>query len=157
MTDSKDGPDDAQPQGMEIVSTREFRVPRETVFDAFADPEQLARWWGPKGFRNTIKEFDLRPGGAWRFVMHGPDGTDFDNATDFIEVVRPGRIVFLHLGPMHRFRTTMTFEDHSGETKLTWLMQFEPDHSNEKLKPFIVEANEQNFDRLAAHLETLRP
>jgi uncharacterized protein YndB with AHSA1/START domain len=75
----------------EIVSTRVFDAPRERVFRAFSDPSLLVRWWGPKDFTNMFHEFDLRPGGAWRFVMHGPDGTDYQTAKEFIEVVRPGR------------------------------------------------------------------
>ena len=60
----------------EIVSIRVFDFPRELVFNAWTDPEHLVHWWGPKGFTNTFHEFDLRPGGIWRFVMHGPDGRD---------------------------------------------------------------------------------
>ena len=63
----------------EIVSGRVIDAPRRKVFKAFADPTHLARWWGPKGFRNTFEEFDFRPGGTWRFTMHGPDGVDYQN------------------------------------------------------------------------------
>ena len=84
----------------EIVSTRVFEAPRETVFRAWTDPDHLARWWGPKGFTNTLQEFDSRPGGIWRFVMHGPDGKAYKNKSVFIEVVKPERIVFQHVsGP----------------------------------------------------------
>ena len=132
----------------EIVSTRVLDAPREVVFRAFGDPRMLARWWGPKGFTNTFHEFDLRPGGAWRFVMHGPDGTDYHNATDFIEVVRPERIVFRHLKPMHRFQMTMTFAEEAGKTRLTWRMRFDSAAELERVKGFVPAANEQNFDRL---------
>jgi uncharacterized protein YndB with AHSA1/START domain len=64
----------------EIASGRVIDAPRRKVFKAFADPTHLARWWGPKGFRNTFEEFDFRPGGTWRFTMHGPDGTDTPTA-----------------------------------------------------------------------------
>ena len=77
-----------------ITSARLFSASREDVFQAFSNPERLALWWGPKGFRNTFKEFGLRPGGMWRFVMHGPDGSDYENVSEFIEVVPPQRIVF---------------------------------------------------------------
>ena len=63
----------------EIVTTRVIDAPRERVFKAWTDPEHLAQWWGPKGFTNTFQEFDMRPGGAWRFVMPGPDGVDYKN------------------------------------------------------------------------------
>ena len=137
------------------MSTRVFDAPRERVFRAFSDPRQLARWWGPKDFTNTFHEFDLRPGGAWRFVMHGPDGADYRNATDFIEVVRPERIVFLHLRPMHRFQMTMTFAEEAGQTRLTWRMLFESAAELDKVRQFVPVANEQNFDRLQAELATM--
>lgn len=64
---------------LQIVSTRVFDFPRDLVFGAWTDPAHLAHWWGPKGFTNSFHEFDLRPGGNWRFVMHGPDGVDYRN------------------------------------------------------------------------------
>jgi uncharacterized protein YndB with AHSA1/START domain len=144
------------PADREVVSTRVFDVPREQVFRAFSDPRRLARWWGPNGFTNTFHEFDLRPGGAWRFVMHGPDGTAYESATDFIEVVSPERIVFQHLEPIHRFQMTMTFAQEAGKTRLTWRMRFESAAELERVRAFIPTANEQNFDRLEAELGTCR-
>lgn len=143
------------PGDREIVSTRVFDAPPERVFRAFSDPTRLARWWGPNGFTNTFHEFDLRPGGAWRFVMHGPGGADFENVTEFIEVVAPERIVFRHLEPIHRFHMTMTFAEEAGQTRLTWRMRFESAAELERVKAFIPGANEQNFDRLAAQLVTM--
>jgi uncharacterized protein YndB with AHSA1/START domain len=143
------------PAEREIISTRVFDAPRELVFRAFSDPAILARWWGPEGFANTFHEFDLRPGGAWRFVMHGPEGTDYPSATEFVEVVPPERIVFQHLKPMHRFQMTMTFATEAGQTRLTWRMLFESAEAAEAVRSFVVEANEQNFDRLEAQLATM--
>jgi uncharacterized protein YndB with AHSA1/START domain len=139
---------------VEIVSTRVLGAPRDVVFEAFSDPDRLVQWWGPAGFTNTFSEFDLRPGGAWRFVMHGPDGTVYELAKDFVEVVRPERIVLQHLQPMHRFRMTMIFTEQSSGTELTWRMLFEATEDPRALERFIVEANEQNFDRLERYLET---
>ena len=145
------------PPGIEIISTRVFGAPRETVFGAFENPAHLAHWWGPNGFTNTIKEFDLRPGGVWRLVMHGPDGTDYDNLSNFLEVVKPEKIVFEHVQPVHGFQMTMTYaEVAAGQTRLTWRMVLERSAENEKLKNFLAAANEQNFDRLAACLDSLR-
>ena len=135
-----------------IVSTRLFDAPRERVFDAFSDPERLKRWWGPSGFTNTFHEFDLRPGGAWRFVMHGPDGTDFPTEKRFVEFAPPARVAFDHLQRTHRFRMLMTFDEEAGRTRLTWRMVFESADETAPVREFIVRANEQNFDRLAAHL-----
>jgi uncharacterized protein YndB with AHSA1/START domain len=136
----------------EIVSTRIFSASRELVFQDFSDPNQLKHWWGPKGFTNTFHEFDLRPGGKWRFIMHGPNGTDFHNKTEFIEVAEPERIVFQHLEPIHRFQMTMSFDGLNGKTQLTWRMRFESFKEQTVLRDFITAANEENFDRLAAHL-----
>jgi len=144
-----------RPADREIVSTRVFDAPRERVFRAFSDPRVLARWWGPDGFTSTFQEFDFRPGGAWRFVMHGPGGADYRNASDFIEVVSPERIVLEHLRPMHRFRMTMTFADEAGKTRLTWRMEFESVAELERVRAFIPVANEQNFDRLQAQLAAM--
>jgi uncharacterized protein YndB with AHSA1/START domain len=122
------------------------------VFNAFADPARLPRWWGPKGFTNTIHQFDLKPGGRCRLTMHGPNGVDYHNEKEFTEVVKPERIVFQHLEPMHHFQMTMLFAEEGGKTRLTWRMLFESAAEATRLRSFISEANEQNFDRLAAHL-----
>lgn len=143
------------PADREIVSTRVFDAPRERLFRAFSDPKVLARWWGPNGFTSTFQEFDFRPGGAWRFVMHGPDGADYRNESEFIEVVSPERIVLDHLRPMHRFQMTMTFAEEAGKTRLTWRMRFESAAELERVRVVVRAANEQNFDRLQAQLATM--
>ncbi|HVK19491.1 MAG TPA: SRPBCC family protein [Fimbriiglobus sp.] len=140
------------PADREIVSTRVFDTPRDLVFRAFADPDRLARWWGPRGFTNTIHEFDLRPGGAWRLTMHAPNGADYQNESVFVEVAEPERVVFQHLEPVHRFRMTITLDDEGGKTRLTWRMLFESAEEFDRVQSFVAEANEQNFDRLAEEL-----
>lgn len=135
----------------EIVTTRLLNAPRELVFKAWTDPGQLVHWWGPKGFTNTFHEFDMRPRGIWRFVMHGPDGVDYQNKSVFVEVVNPERIVFDHVsGP--QFQVVATFAEQAGKTRLTFRMRFESAADCDKVKSFAVEGNEQNFDRLEAQL-----
>ncbi len=112
---------DQDPQAM--IGTRVFDAPRELVFEAWTDPKHLAEWWGPNGFTTTTSDFDMRPGGVWRFVMHGPDGRDYENRITFDEIVKPERIVYHHGGgddvePV-QFRTTVTLEDLGGKTRLT--------------------------------------
>jgi uncharacterized protein YndB with AHSA1/START domain len=107
-----------------IVGTRVFDAPRELVFAAFTDPKHLAQWWGPDGFTTTTSRFEFRKGGVWRFVMHGPDGRDYQNLITFDEIIAPERIAYRHGGaddvePV-RFNTTLTFEDLGGTTRLTW-------------------------------------
>lgn len=136
---------------MEIVNTRTFDTPREQLFDAFINPAHLAQWWGPAGFTNAFHEFDPHPGGAWRFTMRGPDGQSYEMNKKFLEVVRPERIVLRHEQANHNFTMTMTFADQAGKTLVTWRMLFE--EPAEEIRKVIEEANEQNFDRLEAHLK----
>jgi uncharacterized protein YndB with AHSA1/START domain len=139
----------------EIVSARTFDAPREIVFRAFSDPGHLARWWGPQGFTNTFQEFDLRTGGAWRLVMRAPDGTEYPMSKDVVEVAPPARIVLRHVQPEHDFTMTMTFAEVGARTHLTWRLRFDSKEEAEKVRERVLEANEQNFDRLAAHLATM--
>jgi uncharacterized protein YndB with AHSA1/START domain len=132
----------------EIINQRVFNVPREVLFNAWADPALLAQWWGPKGFTNTFHEFDFKPEGTWKYTMHGPNGADFLNTSVFKEIVKPERIVFLHLLPVHEFLLTATFEDVGGKTKLTFRQLFNTVEECQGIKKFILEANEQNLDRL---------
>lgn len=112
-----------------IVGVREFDAPRELVFAAWTDPKHLAQWWGPHGFSTTTSSFDLRPGGIWRFVMHGPDGRDYQNRVTFEEIAPPERIVYRHGGgddvePV-QFRQTVIFEDlGQRRTRITWRGDF---------------------------------
>lgn len=108
-----------------IIGTRVLAAPRALVFSVWTDPKHLVQWWGPNGFRTTTHAFDFRPGGVWRFVMHGPDGRDYQNRITFEEIVTPERIVYRHDGgddvePL-QFTQTVTFEDiGNDETRLTW-------------------------------------
>jgi uncharacterized protein YndB with AHSA1/START domain len=111
-----------------IIGTREFDAPRALVFSAWTDRKHLAQWWGPFGFTTTTFSFDFRPGGVWRFVMHGPDGRDYQNRITFEEIVPPQRIVYRHGGgddvePV-QFRQTVIFEDLDGRTRITWRGEF---------------------------------
>lgn len=135
----------------ELWTTRLLDAPRERVFDAWTDPAALARWWGPKGFTNTFEHVDVRAGGTWRYVMHGPDGGHYANESVFVEVVRPERVVIRHLSKP-RFVLTATLDDERGKTRLTWRQTFETAEERDKVKGFAVEANEQNLDRLEAEL-----
>jgi uncharacterized protein YndB with AHSA1/START domain len=76
----------AKNKSNEIKITRVYDAPVEAVWDAWTDPEQVAQWWGPRGFTLTTHSKDLRPGGSWAYTMHGPDGTDYPNKTHYFEV-----------------------------------------------------------------------
>jgi uncharacterized protein YndB with AHSA1/START domain len=135
-----------------IVSSRLLAATRDEVFAAFGNPATLARWWGPKGFTNTFRQFDFRPGGTWQGTMRGPDGADYAMDKQFTEIVRPERIVVRHFQQGHDFIHTMTFVARDNRTELSWELSFADPAAGEKIRAFILTANEENFDRLAAHL-----
>ncbi len=135
----------------EIISKRIIAAPRERVFEAWTNPDQLKLWWGPKGFKNTFRTFDLKPGGCWSLVMHGPDGTDYENESIFIEVKSPERLVWNHISG-HEFQVVATFEKILSKTLVTFKMIFPSIEECDKYSTFVVDANEQNFDRLEALL-----
>ncbi len=134
-----------------ITSKRVFNVPRERVFEAWTNPDQLVLWWGPKGFTNTFKVFDLKPGGRWSLIMHGPDGTDYENESVFIQIKSPEKLVWNHISG-HEFQVVATFEKLLSKTLVTFNMIFDSAEECQRVKAFIVDANEQNFDRLEALL-----
>ena len=112
---------DSDPKVM--VGTRLVDAPRELVWSVWTDPKHLSQWWGPDGFRTTTSAFDFKAGGVWRFVMHGPDGRDYENRVTFDEIVKPERIAYHHGGgddvePV-QFRTIVTFDDLGGKTRVT--------------------------------------
>jgi uncharacterized protein YndB with AHSA1/START domain len=108
----------------EIVATRLFHAPRGLVFKMWTDRDHISNWWGPRGFTTTTYEMDVRPGGVWRFVMHGPDGRDYQNKIIYREIVAPGRISYFHESPPP-FDTTVTFMEQDGGTLVTARLQFE--------------------------------
>jgi uncharacterized protein YndB with AHSA1/START domain len=136
----------------EILSARVFAAPREEVFAAFRDPQRLAQWWGPQGFTNTFQEFDPQPGGRWRGTMRGPDGQQYPIAKRFVEVTAPARVVLRHEQAMHNFVMTMTFAPEGAGARLTWSLLFDSAADCAASRQFILVANEENFDRLQAHL-----
>lgn len=136
-----------------VVSTRIFNHARYVVFEAWTDPNRLKNWWGPNGFTNTFDEFDLRPGGMWRFTMHGPDGTNYPNESVFIQINAPELIIFDHLS-QPQFRIVATFEElQDTKTRLTFRMIFKSAEQYQALRSFVQEKNEENFDRLEMELQ----
>jgi uncharacterized protein YndB with AHSA1/START domain len=115
-----------KPQQPELVLTRIFDAPRELVFKAWIDPKQLAQWFGPKDFTNTVYELDPRPSGKLLITMRGPDGTLYPTKGIFHEVVPPERIILTTSAfedqnglPQLRVLNTVTFVEHNGRTKIT--------------------------------------
>ena len=119
------------------------------VFAAMNDPERVARWWGPEGFRNTIHQFDFRPGGTWLLTMHGPDGNDYPNESRFTSIVPAELFEIEHLSGHHFFLSIelKTFEQ---GTQVHWRQTFDTVEHYERIAEVVAGANEQNLQRLAA-------
>ena len=142
----------------EITATRVFDAPRDLVWEAWTDPKHIAQWWGPIGFRNTIVSMDVRPGGIWDFVMHGPDGRDYDNKIRYVEIVRPERIVYDHCSAPN-FHVTVNFAEEGRKTRLTMTMLFETAELRDGVAKAYgaVEGLQQTLGRLAEHLAGTAP
>jgi len=143
--------------GREIITTRVFDAPRDLVFRVWTEPQHVINWWGPNGFRNTIHEMNVAPGGVWKFVMHGPDGNDYNNKIIYVEIIRPEKLVYDHVsGPL--FRSTVTFEESAGKTAVTMHAVFQTVEDLEKVvRQFnAIEGAKQHFARLAEYLEKVK-
>lgn len=142
----------------EIVATRVFDAPRELIFQMWTDPHHVVQWWGPRGFTNTIYEMDVRPGGVWRLVMHGPDGVDYPNKIVYSEVVRPKRLVYTHGSgddsEQGQFLVTVDFEELGNKTRLSVKALFKSAAERDEAveKHGAVEGLNQTLERLAEHL-----
>ena len=139
----------------EIVSTRILDFYRELVFKAWSNPEHLQKWWGPAGFTNTFQEFDFQIGGKWRFVMHGPDKGNYKNECEFLKIESPSLIAWKrHTQPY--FKVLVTFEEiNEFQTKIVFKMLFETAEECNKVKRFVVDKNEENFDKLENELASM--
>lgn len=149
---------------VEIVISRVFAAPRELVWQAWTDAKHAGHWWGPAGFSTTTHAQDFRPGGSWRYTMHGPDGHDYPNRIDYLEIVPPARLVYKHGGdeggePV-RFHAEVSFEaagQDSQQTKVTMRSVF----SSAEERDFVihnynaVEGGKQHLANLEDYLETM--
>ncbi len=141
----------------ELVFTRVFDAPRELVWEAWTDPKHLVHWWGPKGFTNTFQEISVKPGGIWRFIMHGPDGRDYPNKIVYEEIVKPERLIYTHSGeegePV-QFHATVTFAKQGAQTKLTMRLVFPSAAERDRVvKEYHAdEGGTQTLERLAEYL-----
>lgn len=136
----------------EIVSSRIVNAPRDIVYSAWTDPKHLKNWWGPAGFTNTFNEFDLRPGGKWSFIMHGPDKGNYPNECEFIKIDKPTLITWNRFSkPI--FQVVATFEEVAADrTKIVFKQIFNSANECNKVKTIAVDKNEENFDRLEIEL-----
>jgi uncharacterized protein YndB with AHSA1/START domain len=152
---------DKSTRDREIVITRVFHAPRESVWNAWTDSQNISRWWGPNGFTTTTHVMDVRPGGMWRYIMHGPDGVDWKNRIDYVEVVKPERLVYVHgdddEGAQPPFHVTISFAEQAGGTKVTMQSVFASAAECKRVKGFgAVAGGNQTLARLDEYLANLK-
>ena len=139
----------------EIVSSRIINSPKELIFKAWSEPDHLKNWWGPKGFTNTFHEFDFRVGGKWSFLMHGPDKGNYTNECEFIKIEKPSLIAWKRYSQPIFQVVTSFLEINNNQTKLVFKMLFNTVSECEKLKKFVIDKNEENFDKLENELSKM--
>ena len=128
-------------------------APIDLVWEVWTNPAHIANWWGPNGFTNTIHKMDLAPGGEWRLTIHGPDGKNYPNRSEFIEIIPFKKIVFQHYNP--NYLATINFEPNEKETLMEWIMEFETSELYETVvKVFKAdEGFKQNVEKLENYLK----
>src|SRR6476619_3938201 len=141
----------------EIVISRLISAPRELVFEAFTEVRHLSRWWGPNGFTTTTRSFEFRVGGAWDFVMHGPDSTDYQEWISWTEIAPPGRLTLRHgefRDDPNAFESVLTFEPDGAATRIEMRTVFPTrelrDEAVEKYHG--IEGGQQTLSNLAAYV-----
>ena len=142
----------------EIVLSRVIAAPRSRVFQAFTDPSQITRWFGPEGFMTATLEIDIREGGRWRFVYTGPDGTIYGNRMVYLRIDAPSLLEIEHGSDVDddpaRFHTTITFDEQSDGKCVLIMRQLHPtkEQGDATIGFGAVEFGYQTLDKLARHL-----
>jgi uncharacterized protein YndB with AHSA1/START domain len=143
-----------------LTTTREFDAPRDVVFKAMTNPDLISRWWGPRRYTTTVDKMDVRPGGAWRFIMREPDGRETGFRGEYREVVPPERIVqTFEWEPMagHVSVETATLTERDGRTLLTVRSLFSSKEDRDGMIESGMEKGQaETYDRFAEVLAELR-
>jgi uncharacterized protein YndB with AHSA1/START domain len=118
------------PGDREIAMTRVFDAPRHLVWDAMTKPDLLKRWLGVhNGWTLQVCEIDLRVGGAYRYVWHGPNGEVMGMGGVYREILRPERIVSTEKFDQAWYsggaEGTLFLVERNGKTTLTLTVTYE--------------------------------
>ena len=145
-----------------IVVSRTFDAPRDRVFRAYTDPQELARWWGPDGWTTETHAHELQPGGFWHYYMRGPDGMESWGKSIYQEVTPPSRLVYSDafsdaegnmVEGMPVMVITTEFAERDGKTTVTSTTQFASEEDmREVVEMGVAEGITQIWERLAAYL-----
>ncbi|MBM9576065.1 SRPBCC family protein [Leptospira sp. 201903070] len=149
--------------GNKVIYKKYFDVSIDLLFEAWSSQEHLSEWWGPDGFTLTSHSLDFTNGGIWDFIMHGPDGHDYKNRIQFIDIQKPRLIFYKHLGDGEGtedvdFQTKIIFEEAGEGTNLTMEQIFPSKEELERVnkKYGAIEGGKQHVENLSKYLETLK-
>jgi uncharacterized protein YndB with AHSA1/START domain len=153
----RNAPEQSMTAEREIVISRVISAPRELVFEAFTEVRHLSRWWGPEGFTTTTRAFEFRVGGVWDFVMHGPDGTDYQEWISWTEIAPPERIALVHgefSGDPNAFESVLTLAPDGAATRIELRTVFPTKELRDEAvdKHHAIEGGRQTLDNLAAYV-----
>ena len=132
-------------------TSRDIPATMAQVFAAISDPQRLNRWWGPAGFTNTFSVCEFKLGGRWSFIMHGPDGHNYQNENVFSAIDAPHKVVIQHVVEP-KFSLTIGLSASAAGTRVSWSQAFESSEVASRIEHIVVPANEQNLDRLLAEV-----
>jgi uncharacterized protein YndB with AHSA1/START domain len=137
----------------QLVATRVLDAPRETVWRAYTDGEQLTKWWPPPGHTIETQEIDVRPGGTWRGTLHGPHG-DFEQNMTYVAVQEPQVLAYLYgvPGQPGGVFTTIELADEGGKTTVTVTLAFSSAEERRRMvdEGYAQQGLEGSLDRLAS-------
>jgi uncharacterized protein YndB with AHSA1/START domain len=141
----------------ETVISRVIEAPRELVFEAFTEVRHLSQWWGPEGFTTTTRSFEFEVGGVWDFVMHGPDGTDYQEWISWTGIVPPEEIALLHgesRDDPNAFESVLTFVPDGAATRIEMRTVFRTKELRDEAveKYHAIEGGQQTLSNLAAYV-----
>jgi uncharacterized protein YndB with AHSA1/START domain len=136
--------------------TRSFDAPRELVWETFTRAEHIARWWGPRKYRVTVQEFDVRPGGKWR-ISHSDGAKTVTFFGEYREVVKPVRLSRTFcFGDFPPIEESYEFHDENGKTRLVCTQRFANVMGRDMMaKGGATEGGRESFERLDELLATL--
>lgn len=142
----------------EIFVSRMIEAPRGLVFEAYSEVRHLSKWFGPTGFTTTTHTFEFRLGGVWDYMMHGPDGTDFPNHVEYLEISPPERIVMRHgsrRDDPDAFVSTVSFDERADGCEVTLRSVFKTKEQRDRVVDLYhaIEGAEQTLSRLAVYVE----
>ena len=109
----------------EMVLTRTLNAPRTLVWQAWTEQKHVQKWFSPKGFTNPVCQWDAKPGNPILVHMQAPDGVTYPMDGEFIELVKPEKLVFISAAldkdgkRLFEVHNTVTFTEEGNKTKLT--------------------------------------